>query len=487
MLRLVLIAACLVLCASGQEALRDSIERALGEPAARRASWGIHVIESGSGRVLYQRNAGVPFTPASNAKLFSTALALLRLGPDHRFETRVVAEGKIDNGVLRGDLLLAGGGDPTLSARVIPYRKGTPEGDPLQALDELAAQVAAAGVSRIEGDLVGDDTWYPWDAYPSGWSVDDGVMGYGAGVSALTLNDNTLSLSARPARRAGEPAELSLRPPVEYFWLQNDFRTGAGLPRRLELDRAPGSRVLRVSGSAPPDSGAFTQSIAVDDPALFAAQAFAEALARRGVALNGRITARHRAAGRAYSAPQGALLARRVSPPLVETLRIINKVSQNLHAELVLREVARVRRGDGTLANGVEELAGWLEELGIAKDEADLRDASGLSRGSLITPAALTRLLLYMHGSAYAAEWYSLLPVGGVDGTLEGRMAGFAEAATIRAKTGSLSHVAALSGYAGPQRRLIFAIVSNAATAPAGEVRRVIDTIAVAIAGAAGQ
>ena len=185
--------------------LPGSIEKLLaGSAAARTAFWGIRIVDLGSGKTLYEMNPDRFFVPASNIKLFTTALALTRLGPEFTFETRVVADGPPDGeGRIRGALRLVGGGDPNLSARAIPYRMGPAAGNPLAAIEELADQVAARGVKRIDGGVAGDDTWYVWQPYVEGWAIDDPQYEYGAPVSALTVNDNAATLGIRPGARVG--------------------------------------------------------------------------------------------------------------------------------------------------------------------------------------------------------------------------------------------------------------------------------------------
>lgn len=477
----------LVLCASGlapAQTLDERIASILSAPAARGATWGIHAVSADSGAVLYSRNASSPLTPASNTKLFTTAFGLLKLGPDYRFETRVLAAARPDpQGVLHGDLRLVGGGDPTLSARRIPYEKGPIEGDPLAPLALLADQIAAAGVRVINGDLIGDDTRWPHEPYPGGWAIGDMPWDYGAPVSALTLNDNSLTLTVRPGKAPGDPATVTLVPPVEYFTLRNTLRTLPGAERRISIDRAPASRVLEISGTAPPNSAALTDYLAVDDPAAFTAEAFAQLLRARGISIRGRVLAAHRPSGVPYSEPAGVVLASRHSPPLVETLKVIDKVSQNLHAEMVLREIGRATRGEGTAQAAHKEIAAWLESLGADKRDFDFEDGSGLSRRTLVSPQTVTAVLRALHLSEHREAFRGLLPIAAEDGTLSSRFRGEKQAALVRAKTGSISHVAALSGYAGddPARRIAFSVIVNGATAPSFAVRTLIDKIVIAL------
>lgn len=474
----------LVSSLASAEPLTEAIEAVLRSRGAQQAIWAIHVRDLSTGATLYENNASIPFTPASNAKLFSSALALVRLGPGHRLETRVLApSGPAEGGIVRGPLVLLGGGDPSLSARIYPYTKDANGGDPLAPLDSLAEQVQAAGVRSVEGDLIGDDTRFPWEPYPEGWTADDGIYDYGAPVSALTVNDNALLLVLRLPRAAGGSMTLSFRPRVEYFTVHNTLRLAPGAERRVAVDRLPGSRVLRIHGTAPPGGGAVSRLLAVDDPALYAAVLFKDLLERRGIAVRGEARARHRLPGASYAEPAGHEFARRQSPPMRELLQVVNKVSQNLHAELVLRETARVTQGDGSTRNGLDELNTFLGSIGVEKSGYEFQDASGLSRRTLVTAATVTRLLQAMHDSPDAETYYSLLPVAGEDGSLAYRYRGVPGASSIRAKTGTISHVSALAGYAGndPAHRVAFSIMVNHLIAPASEARALLDRIALEV------
>jgi D-alanyl-D-alanine carboxypeptidase/D-alanyl-D-alanine-endopeptidase (penicillin-binding protein 4) len=472
--------------------LAENIERLIAaSPAARTAFWGIRMVDLASGKTLYEANPDHFFVPASNTKLFTTAMALERLGPDFAFRTRVVADGPPDaEGRIHGALRLVGGGDPNLSARAIPYRigptTGNATGNPLAAIADLADQVAARGVKRIEGDVVGDDTWYVWEPYAVGWSIDDPRSDDGPAISALTLNDNTLTLSIRPGAAVGDPAVLTLNPPVEYYLLENRIRTvAAGGDRRVRMERIPGSRDVRLWGTLPLRDRGQEMLLGIDDPALYAAAALRQALEERGIAVGGSIRTRHLYPDQAIEpapAPAeelGLELASRISAPLLEDLRITDKVSQNLHAELALRAVGRARRGIGSFEVALEEEKAFLAEAGIEPGAYNLLDGSGLSRLDLVTPAAVVKLLRYMYDSPARDNWISLLPVGGQDGTLATRFGDGAAAGHIHAKTGSLSHVSALSGYAEKPggQWVAFSILVNNYNGSAAEVRGVMDGI----------
>ncbi len=461
--------------------LTQAIDAQLAAPGARRAIWAVHVRDLSTKQTLYAHNVAIPFTPASNAKLFSTALALTRLSPEHRFLTRVLAPAAPDAaGVVHGPLVLVGGGDPTLSGRAYPYEKDAKPQPPLGPLEALADAVAASGVRLVHGGVIGDDTLYPYEPHPEGWTVDDTVWEYGSALSALTLNDNAFVLSVRPPRRAGEPVTTAVYPPHDAVTVHNTVRAGPGLPNAIRMERAPGTTVIRVSGTAPVGGAPLTQRVAFDDPALAAAQIFQRLLEERGVTFRGAARARHRYPGQPYREPEGVELAQRVSPPLRQLLQVVNKVSQNLHSEIALREAARVARGDGSREAAIEELTDFLRSLGIPNDHHDFFDGSGLSRKTLVTASATTRLLEWMAASPHAAEYLDLLPVGGEDGSLSYRFNKSAGAAALRAKTGTLSHVSGLSGYilSGDQPRLAFSIYLNHANMNSSAGRALLDKIA---------
>lgn len=461
--------------------LHRRIELLLASEDARGASWGIHVVDLKSRRVIYQHNATAHFTPASNTKLFSTALAIERLGPSYRFETTVRASGPPDAaGVLHGDLRLVGGGDPTLSGREYPYRKDSEERDPLEPVGELADAVIRAGVKTITGNVVGDDRLYVYQPYPEGWTVDDTIWQYGADVTALPFNDGAFTLWVKPGESPDDPAIVETNPPVTPVILDNRVITAAG-NGELRLDRLPGSAQVRLTGAV---SRPVRHQLAVGDSALYAATVLHDTLTRRGVAIRGQPVSMHRYTVDEPFEPNGGIeLARRQSPPLMELARMVNKVSQNLHAEILLRETARIRAQDPTRESGIKELTAFLKEIGIPEDACHFEDGSGLSRRTLLSPSAITRLLEYMDGTAHREEWESLLPVGGEDGTLSRRFDKTPDARAIRAKTGSLATVSALSGYLTTRRgrRLAFSIIANNQTGPSSGVRRVIDRIGLAL------
>lgn len=473
--------------------LGDRIREILERPAAQRASWGVLIADADSGEPLFEHNPQKLFVPASTAKLYASALALTRLGPDAVFQTRLLAHGPLEGGVLRGDVALVGGGDPNLSSRHLPYHpKIEFREDRLEPMRELARQTAAAGVETIEGDIVGDASRYVWDPYPPGWSLEDVSWGYGAPVSALTYNDNKIEVLVRPGLGANAPARLKIRPDIEYFNVRNLTKTASTrfVARRLDLRVHPGLRRLDIWGQISQRSPGRDMEVAVDDPALYAALALRQALIDEGVEVRGGARAQYletydvadlKALSAPAAEPSGAELASRESAPLKQILQALNKDSHNLHAEMLLREVGYRRRNVGSVDAGIEEMRDFLKEAGLSPWEFYLEDGSGLSRKNLVSPEGTVKLLRAMGAGENRQVWLDALPIAGEDGTLDWRFSKSAAKGRIRAKTGTLSHVTALAGYATTLegRELAFAVFVNNFGVSTSYIRNLLDEILV--------
>lgn len=465
-----------------------------GNPG-RQAIWGVEVVSLRSGDVLASINADKRFTPASTSKLFPAAAALERLGPEFIYHTTVETSALVtDDGSVQGDLVLVGRGDPNLSGRVLPYNGPTERiRPPTLAIEGLAEQVARRGIRVVEGDLVADDTYFISQPYGDGWTVDDLQWGYGAPVAALSLNDNVIVFHIRPGRRVGDPASIEMEPSTKRFELRNGIATVARYRHtspghRLTIDRPVGSSVVQLWGELRPNSSEWTGALAMDDPPAIAGEVFREALVRNGVEVRGTTRVRRLQPGdvpdltRGESdddPPSNKVLAGRDSLPLADSLKVMLKVSQNLHAEMLLRTLGHEQRGIGSVEAGLAVIGDFLKENGIPQDDVLLRDGSGLSRQSLVTPSALTRLLRVMYESPHRDLWIDLLPVAGRDGSLLHRLRGKSVAGRVHAKTGGLAGVAALAGYAPNARgdMLAFAILINHHNLTAGPATGLVDRV----------
>ncbi|MEO6911943.1 MAG: D-alanyl-D-alanine carboxypeptidase/D-alanyl-D-alanine-endopeptidase, partial [Edaphobacter sp.] len=485
--------------------LKTEVALLLAGPAVARAHWGIAVTAM-DGTPIYSLNEGQLFQPASNAKLFTTSAAMAMLGAGATFETRIVAKG-VRNGAerLTGDLVLVGGGDANLSGRPIPYvspamrpKPAPPAPAALRYLEEMADQVAKTGLKVVNGDVVGDDTLYPWEPYAEDWAIDDAVWGYGAPVSALTINDNQIKVTVTPGEAAGRPATVTIDPAVPYYTVDvSGLSTGvAKSGSHVQMERGIGSKVLRVYGAIAVDAQPDEEQVAIEDPAEYAAIALKEMLEARGIVVTGKARAMHRLSSdsrdfvqvsrepvpsmggsKTYAIGSGAIgcvndcaamaaayrspLAKHVSIPLREDVMVTNKVSQNLHAELFLHNLGAAVLMDGSTAGGARVVRAFLEKAGIDKDDFVFFDGSGLSGHDLVAPRATVRLLQYAAQQPWFADWKRSLPVGGEDGTLASRFAKAPLKDHIFAKTGTLGEARALSGYldCASGRTVIFSIM----------------------------
>ena len=481
------------------------IDLILSEPDLARGFWGIEVVSLSSGRVLYEHNADKLFTPASNTKLFTTAAALALIGSDYTFRTTVETNGTLDkHGRLTGDLLLVGRGDPNLSGRELPYALHTERTDhPIEALEQLADEVVQKGVKYVDGDIIADDSYFAFERYGEGWSQDDLVWADGAPVSALTTNDNVVFVNILPADRAGEHAFVNITPFADYYHVDNRMiTTPAGTGRRIFINREPGSTVLTIWGNMPLDDAGANEALAIEDPAEFAAGLFRQLLEKRGIVIYGQQRTRHTdlaslstftvtalapARGGAESSRalqnQPLVLASHESKPLMEDVRVINKVSQNLHAEILLRLLGREKGTAGTVEGGLEVMRGFLNKVGVPPDQYVFYDGSGLSRQNLVTPSAVVVLLRYAAQQAWGASFRDTLPVAGVDGSLAERFTDEDVQGRVRGKTGSLGGVKTLSGYATTDRgeEVAFSILTNNLNLPTKRVTDAIDDVVGAI------
>ena len=483
---------------AGVTRFRARVETALAEAHARRASWGMVVADRDTGAELYALNADNFFTPASNAKIFTTALALATLGPNYRFRTTLETRGTLGNdGALAGDLILVGRGDPDLSNRKFPYAgKVEREGSADKVLAELADAAIAKGLKEVRGDIVADDSYFPYDPYPAGWSVGDLFFTFGASVSAIAFNDNTITIAVLPGARAGEPALLTVEPEVALDTFGHEITTGAPDAKPdFAVVRQPGTNFLLLRGVIPLGHAEMKLDFAASDPAELAARSLKQLLEARGVRVTGGVRVNHAPPPDTtdtgdlppppVAAPAGepTTLAEHLSPPLLESVRVTNKISHNLHAELQLRTVAREKTGIGSTVAAIKAEQEFLKAAGIADGDVLLFDGSGLAGDDLVTPRAVVELLAYAAKQPWGDDYISTFALAGVDGTLDSRMKGTPAEGVVRAKSGTHEHAHALSGYATTLRgeRLVFSILSNNTTERGHDATAAIDAISVAM------
>lgn len=456
----------------------------LNAAPANKGEWGILVLDGDTADVLYQLNADKYFVPASNMKLFTTGLALATLGPEYRFHTTIESYQPIgSDGTLPGDLVLVGRGDPNLSNRKFPYDgKEEFDGSADRVMAEFADALLAKGLKKVSGDIVGDDSYFPRERYPSGWEIDDMVWEYGAAISAIVVDDNTVIAQLTPGNGAGDPVLVSLDPPTTEFTIVNQVVTSApGVKADLTLSREPGSNQVVVKGTLPAHGNRRKLQLAIQEPALNAASMLKGLLEQRGIFVTGGARARHEHVD-SLGAPT-FVLAEHVSIPLGESVKLVNKISQNLHTEVLLRTAARQKGLWATPDDLVKFPEDFYAAAGIAPRDVIQTDGSGLSRHDLVTPRAVVSLLQFARNQTWFTPFYASLPVAGIDGTLENNMKGTVAAGRIHSKTGSLEHVRTRSGYAETAggRHLIFSFMANNQGGTNHEANDVLDGLSVAM------
>jgi len=454
------------------EAIQTKIAQYLKRPGVRAASWGIEILDPAKNEILLAVNADKTFTPASVMKVVTTSAALEKLGADFRFHTGVYTDGQLlPNGTLDGNLILVGRGDPNLT---------DPYGELIEkpALQELADNLRAAGVKKIQGNLIGDESYFDPASSENGWSAQQLKSVYGAPINALSANNNAISICARPSKLNNLVA-VSLEPQTSYFRVRNLARTGGLKSKRTISARLVSeSKTIVVSGILPRGQ-TFSRSLVVGKPSLAATLMFREELKRHGIAADGNVDVIH--SGDLPPTPRNhwTLLAEHISPPLIRALEIINKRSQNLHAEMLLRTLGAEFKGAGTDAAGLQVVRDFLMEAGIETDKVQLNDGCGLSRENLITPRFQTSLLQFLSTRPYYDLFLNTLAISGTDGTLKNRMGSEQVKGYIRAKTGTLHGVSALSGYMTTKsgRNLAFSIFANNVNVSMARVKKTIDEI----------
>ena len=535
-LRALYVLSFLTLPAAAQAPFCDQVRALTEGPEVAGAHWGVAVTTL-NGTQLCGINAAQLFRPASNDKLFTGAAALALLGADKRFETRVDAVGEVTGGVLHGSLELVGGGDANFGAQDVPYiapaqrpKNSAPEPRAIADIEELADKIFASGIRQVEGDVVGNDGFFAWEPYPPDWAADDLLWGYGAPVSALTMHDNEVVYSVSPGNKPSGKATISAIPDVPYYVVNSNVYGGSfngGCDDRLGYQRAGGSKLLQIFGDIKPQAQPCRQAIAIEDPAEYAALALKQALERRGVKISGTAKATHaemrrlgpvirdepsvkfmlsRTLNEPYTPdrqgfaceaqvvatgqtqPKQTLLAIHESPHLADDLTYTFKVSQNLHAEILLRNLGAAFDCEHTQSAGVAVVKEYLLHAGLDAKDFRLFDGSGLSGHDLVAPRAITKFLAYAATQPWFAIYKAALPVAGVDGSLGGRFAAPDSALKGRvfAKTGTLGESRALSGYvtAATGQTLIFSVLVDNHLPGTSADRAVMDRMVELIAAA---
>lgn len=475
--------------------LQSKIRLSLSRPELRRGMVGIKIVSLQTGKVIYEENAEKYLMPASNMKSYTMSTAMERLTPNFRIVTSVYAGAMPDaSGVVKGDLTIFGRGDVSMAFAFRPDASPNTvlsNADYLKVLEPLADKIVQAGVKRIEGNLVGDESYFNSDALPGTWEWDDLQWYYGAEISALPILDNAVDLSVK-ATSLNAPCAVQILPTNNLFTIINHCVTNAsGNKRDLQVVKKLDRNILEISGTMPVGDRGYSGSVAISRPSQLFIEMLRQLLQQKGVTITGQnrvVNAKEKAQAAVASTVAPIEITKLESPPFSVIAAKTMKPSQNMYTETVLRILGE-QFGDKTDPKSTSDTRGlsvvknFLAQAGIAPDSVIQHDGSGLSRHDLITAASNVQLYSYMARSPNAQAWRDSLTIGGIDGTLRNRFSGTAAANNVRGKTGTIDQVSALTGYvttAGGEQ-IVFSIIVNGVNT--GSTRTAtMDEIVVALA-----
>ncbi len=467
--------------------LAQRLDALLDRPPFNRVSWGVSVVDD-RGRIQYQRNGDRLFVPASNTKLVVAAVATALLPPTYRVRTSVYVNGTLRDGVVDGDLVLYGRGDPTWSERCYGVDTLAPGAcdSTFTAIDAIAESLLARGVRHVTGKIVGDGSYFePTLVHPS-WNVFDINWWYAAPVSGLGFHDNSVDFRITPADSVGPPPTITWSPELGMFSFENRARTG---PRGRStigdrFFRTPGTMDIWAEGTAALGRDPWIESFALPDPNRYAARALAYALQRRGVAVEGGATSTADSLATRAARCCGSPIAEYLGRPLPDIVFPVLNTSQNWFSEMLLKTLGRELAGQGSWDAGLDvERRFLIDSIGIDSAAFSLQDASGLAAGNLVSPNAFTKLLTYMYHHPRGGPFLAALPRSGLRGSLRRRFLGTPVEGRVIAKTGSIDRVNTLSGYIERPsgHPLIFSIAVNGHALPGRMVLAQIDSVVVEI------
>ncbi|MGW8427468.1 D-alanyl-D-alanine carboxypeptidase/D-alanyl-D-alanine endopeptidase [Peribacillus simplex] len=454
--------------------LEQEIQQILDEsPGLAGALTGISIRSAETGEMIYERGSQTRLRPASNLKLLTAAAALETLGEDHAFQTELYIKGVQVGHVLQGNVYLKGKGDPTLLEK---------------DFDELAASLKHKQVKVVHGDLIGDDSWYDDVRYSQDLVWSDEQEYYGAAVSALTASPNedydtgTIIVEISPGKKAGKKATVKLKPETDYVKVINKTKTESeDGNKKIKVERSHGTQVITVTGTIPEHAGVTKEWISVKNPTEYALSLFENSMNKHGIKVLGK-----RKKGKT---PVGAdMIATHQSMPLSQLLIPFMKLSNNSHAEVLVKEMGKEAEGEGSWTDGLKVARNQLKSMGLDMQTIMMRDGSGISQVNMIPANEITKLLYAVQEKTWFPAYLNALPIAGnenrmVGGTLRKRMKGTYAAGNVRAKTGTISGTSSLSGYVTTKRgeKVIFSIILNNFVEEKG-ITAIQDKIAVMLA-----
>jgi D-alanyl-D-alanine carboxypeptidase/D-alanyl-D-alanine-endopeptidase (penicillin-binding protein 4) len=446
--------------------LRTDLDRILSDPRFAQAQIGIKILSLDRTEVLYEKNARQLLIPASCNKIITAAVAMMRLGTGYRFETRVLTDGQVENGVLKGNLIIAGSGDPTYSPKFN-------DGDPFAGFKTWAADLKERKVRAIAGSILGDAGTFGESALGQGWEWNDLPNAFAAPVSALQFNDNMITLAIAPGADPGDPVLVRASPLEDYLQINNRAVTGpaASLPD-IRFRNGASDESIDILGTLPAKGGTIQQTVSIRHPVLYFLSALRHTFSGEGITVGGLGLAEREALLVGLSQ-----LWVHTSPELSEIVKQLLKNSINLYAETLVRSLGLAFRGEATFTSGKEVVEETLAQIGIDQGTYCFADGSGLSRLNLESADSFVRLLQFMHQDKSYQFFYDALPIAGIDGTLSSRMKRSGAEDNVHAKTGSLANVSSISGYVETSdgETLAFSMILNGYLGPRAAVESMQD------------
>jgi len=462
--------------------LKKDIDRIIASPYLENASWGILVKSVKTDSVLYSWNPKKTLIPASNLKIFTSAFALDQLGPDFQYTTRVYLQGRFENdSTFDGNVIIRGMGDPTISGRF-------QENKVTKILEDWADSIRARKIKIIRGMIIGDDNFFGDDVLGYGWEWNDESYWYSAQISGLSFNDNCVNWYVSPTK-AGQPGKIQTVPATSYIKINNRTETVAYESQAQEIDllRHRSSNEIDAVGKIPLNASTAVGFVTVDNPTLYTAFVFKEILEKKNIHVDSTAQDIDDLKGFSYNPDKDTLVtqvASYTSPKFSEIVKVLNKRSQNLFAELALRTVAAVQKRQGTGDSALALERRFLEKLGIKVRDLVIHDGSGYSRTNQISPDALVTVLRFMRKHPQWKIFNESLPIAGKDGALKHRMIGTVAEDNVHAKTGHVDNVVTISGFLKTldSEELVFSIMTNNSTIDKLEVEKIQDDILEALA-----
>lgn len=456
-------------------------DRIINQKFLENAIWGIHIQSVKNGEVIYSHQSKKNMIPASNMKIFTSVFALDKLGPDFQYTTAVYLHGTFDSDTsFTGNVILKGMGDPTISGRYFDNKV-------TRIPEDWADSLAARKIRVIHGKIIGDDNFFGDDALGKHWEWDEESYWYSAQVSGLSFNDNCVNWYVTPTR-VGDRAKIQLVPGTNYVTIENHITTVATASESEEIEfiRGRRSNLIKATGKIAVNADTHVGYVTVENPTLYTATVMTEILNKKGIHVDNEAVDIDSLPFYTYHDSDSTVIrvASYESPKLEEILKVVNKRSQNLFAEQLLRTVAAVVDSNGTGQHALKLEKEFLKQIGINPVTMCVMDGSGYSRTNLVTPESIVAMLKYIRQHRYWKIFYESLPKAGIERTLNHRMKNTPAEGNVRAKTGTMDNVSTISGFVktADNEEMVFSILCNNFSVDHLEVQKVQDSILVKLA-----